>query len=99
MEHTFAGYPSRWLDTQTRLVAGPDAIARLATLSHLPLTNHEAGYRVTDLAVLNELMKHARDARTAGELIEWLVVRQTPRGKAAATLAWLMKYDLVRSCD
>ncbi|HUG93067.1 MAG TPA: glycosyltransferase family 4 protein, partial [Planctomycetaceae bacterium] len=99
-ERSFAGYPARWLDEHVPLVAAPDAAARLAVVAELPLTNHEARFRVSDAGVLMRLVERPGAVRTAGDLIDELAAATgaTPV-VARATLAWLMKYDLLRVAE
>jgi hypothetical protein len=98
-ERSFAGYPARWLEDGTRLVAASDAAERLATATQLPLTNHEPRFRVIDAAALHALLDSARAPRRSRDLVEQLVSAGATPIKARATLAWLMKYDLLRASE
>lgn len=95
-EATFVGYPTRWLDPDTVVVADRDAPARLATLGQLPLTSHEAQLRCTDAGLLSKLLQQARAGCRLQELLQQLIDAGTQSMRAHATLAWLLKYDLLR---
>jgi hypothetical protein len=96
-EHSFAGYPTLLLAGAERLVATEGASKRLPKLLSLPLTSHVPGSRATDPALIQRML----DAAAAGCLIEELdaLLRGAgiEHGKGRATLAWMLKYDLLRA--
>jgi hypothetical protein len=98
-ERSFAGYPTLWLDDDARLAAPPDALGRLTIAAHTPLTNHASRFRVTDLPILSRLLKSAGDERSIAELLAQLTATGTQPIAARATLAWLLKYDLLRPLE
>ncbi|MGH7127902.1 MAG: glycosyltransferase family 4 protein, partial [Planctomycetaceae bacterium] len=95
-ERSFAGYPTRWLDEEQSLQTAPDAAAQLNLLLSAPLTNHEASSRGSDPAVLQQLLHHAAGSCSLAELDAQLRGGGLTPQAARATLAWMMKYDLLR---
>ncbi len=95
-EVAFAGYPTRWLGDDDRLTAAPDAAARLGGLLELALVTHAAWARHTDPAVLRAALA-AADGRTLAELESVLTAAAPGPARARATLAWMLKYDLLRA--
>lgn len=95
-ELSFAGYPTAWLDADQTVVADPDALNRLTTVRTMPLTNHSARFRSSDAAVLQKLLAQAAGSCSLGELEQQLQEAGLTHQAARATLAWMMKYDLLR---
>lgn len=95
LEQSFATYPSAWIDDATRLVAAPDATARLAPILAIPLTNMGAEHRCADLAALTALLREAAAPRTTADLAAALERTGGAPNAARATLAWLLKYGLL----
>lgn len=95
-EQSFAGYPTRWLNDNSRLITAPSALARLGPLLHLPLTSHEADSRTTDVSVLRALCETARPGCSLQQLEAQLLDQSLGTARARATLAWMLKYDLLR---
>jgi glycosyltransferase involved in cell wall biosynthesis len=95
-EVSFAGYPTTWLDDGDRLQTAPGAEVRLARVLVMPLTNHVPNTRTADLATLRRVLSAAAAPRPLAELDE--VLRQAGVGPVAAraTLAWMLKYDVLR---
>ena len=98
LEHSFAGYPTRWLtaDSRAKLAATAWAQANLERLLTFPLTNHAAECRVTELGLLRQALDRARVSCTVAELDEHFLSAGIDQQLARATLAWLLKYDLLR---
>jgi glycosyltransferase involved in cell wall biosynthesis len=92
-ERTFAGYPTRQLAPADHLLPGPSAAEMLDLLLDAPLTNHIAGRRVADRALLHAALSRAPcsvadlDALWSSAGVELRVAR--------ATLGWMLKYDLL----
>jgi hypothetical protein len=93
-ERSFAGYPSRRLD-------GPDVVepvegagAAFDQLLAMPLTHHAAGRRVGDPAVIRDAMAAA--PCTVSDLDRVWSGAGVPFGLGRSTLAWMLKYDLLR---
>jgi glycosyltransferase involved in cell wall biosynthesis len=93
-EVTFASWPTRLLndDTAVQAVAGGD-VGRFLRLS---LCNYVAPRRVTDQAELEALLNAAGEPRTLAELVAILTANEHSASNARATLAWLLKYNLLR---
>ena len=84
----FAGYPSGWLADDAVLFAAPDAADRLLRVLAAPLATHAGWNRGGDPAAVLA----AADGRPLVELAS--VAGGGPAGRA--TVAWLLKYDLLR---
>ncbi len=95
-EVSFAGYPSSWLTDADRVQTSPSAGARLPTFLGLPLTNVSADRRCRDSRALAELLRIAATPRTIAELAAELERAGADGAQARATIAWLLKYDLLR---
>jgi hypothetical protein len=94
-EHAFEGYPTRWLREADRLRATDAALDRLGVLLASPLVNHVAATRVGDATLLRAVLK-AADGRPLCDVEEVLVRAGAEYGAGRATLAWMLKYDLLR---
>ena len=94
-EVSFAGYPTFFLGDEARVVAGADALEELAHILGMPLCIY-AGQRVSDEAILRAVLSEASSVRRIGELADLLVVRGATPATARATVAWLLKYSLLR---
>jgi glycosyltransferase involved in cell wall biosynthesis len=93
-EHAFAGYPTGWLGDDDVLKATDGAAKRLEQVVAMPLVNHVATTRVSDLAVLRTVLA-AAEGRPIGEVEKVLLKGGTDHVTARATLAWMLKYDLL----
>lgn len=99
LEVSFASYPSAWLGDDARVRATPDAPARLPGLLAMPLTNLAAARRCSDLAALTALLRAAAASTTVGALADRLHGAGTDPEAARATVAWLLKYELLVCSD
>jgi hypothetical protein len=61
-----------------------------------PLTNYESGQRCADVAHLRRLVVLAREGCRVQRLLEELGADYSAE-QGRATLAWLLKYDLLRA--
>ncbi len=95
-EVSFAGYPTRLLDDDAALAAVPGAVIDLSRFLSSPLCNYAGQRRVCDEAVLRDVLAAAVEPRPVGELADLLRGRGASGGAARATLAWLLKYGLLR---
>jgi glycosyltransferase involved in cell wall biosynthesis len=97
-ERSFAGYPTRWLDSESRneLAATPRAPAMLEQLLALPLTNHVANRRVADSGLLHQALARAAPSCSVADLDALFLAAGVDHHRARATLAWMLKYDLIR---
>jgi glycosyltransferase involved in cell wall biosynthesis len=97
-DRSFAGYPTNWLGADSRAVltrtAGADT--ELERLLALPLTNHAANRRVTDLGLLRLALTRAGAPCSIADFDAFFLDAGVDQQKARATLAWMLKYDLIR---
>jgi glycosyltransferase involved in cell wall biosynthesis len=97
-ERSFRGYPTRWLDTgsSAELTATTWALAELEGLLALPLCNHVANRRVADAGLLRSALLRAESSCSIAELDALFRAAGIDHDRARATLAWMLKYDLIR---
>jgi hypothetical protein len=95
VETSFASYPAELLSESIRLVAAPDAEQRLATTLQSPLTSYRSARRVSEPATLARVLARTVEPRTLAE-VENLLGARPASERSRATLAWLLKYDLLR---
>lgn len=93
-ERSFAGYATRRLDGCDRLLPAPGAREALDLLLAMPLTHHASGRRVTDLGLLRAAID--RTPCSVAELDHLLAGARVDPGVGRATIAWMLKYDLLR---
>jgi hypothetical protein len=93
-ERTFAGYPTRLLDGPDLLAPSPGAGDVLEILLELPLTNHAAGRRAPDADLLRSMI--ARAPCSVVDLDHLFAAAGIEPGVGRATIAWMLKYDLLR---
>jgi glycosyltransferase involved in cell wall biosynthesis len=96
IDHSFAGYPSVCLDGGARLQSVAGAGEALPTLLGLPLTNHVAETRVSDAAVLRAVLAAASAGCPLAALDEVLRGHEVGHEAGRTTIAWLLKYGLLR---
>ena len=99
LDVTFHGYPTKWLDDNAAVVAAADAVRQLDLLLTLDLMTHEAETRSADRSILETLLHVATAATTVGRLAESLQQSGVRDDQVRATLAWLLKYDLLVPVD
>ena len=63
----------------------------------MPLTNTAADRRCHELAAITEALRAAAEPRTVGELAEHFEASGAGAEAARATVAWLLKYGLLRA--
>jgi glycosyltransferase involved in cell wall biosynthesis len=95
-EACFPGYPTHLLGEDSRLATAAGAEDVLGRVLAHPLTNYAPGQRVGEEAVLRAILAEAASPRTIAELHGLLSRLKVGYGAGRATLAWLMKYDLLR---
>jgi glycosyltransferase involved in cell wall biosynthesis len=96
IEQTFAAYPTRWLDSGDRLTATAGAPSMLDVLLAMPLTHHVPGRRSSDPALLRKLLDAAAVPCPIAGLDAILDRAGVRHRDGRATLAWMLKYDLLR---
>jgi glycosyltransferase involved in cell wall biosynthesis len=94
-EFAFTGYPAGWLRDDDGLRATDGALEQLGVLLASPLVNHVATTRVSDPPLLRAVLK-AADGRALQDVEAVLARAGVEQGVGRATLAWLLKYDLLR---
>jgi hypothetical protein len=99
IEHSFAAYPSSWVDDETQLVATAGAQQRLSDLARLPLTSYLPRARLADEAALARVLAGCERPRAVRDLELLPELSALPRQVCRATIAWLLKYDLLQLVD
>ncbi len=94
-ETAFAAYPTRCLDSTDRVTAGPGAAGQVEALLAMPLSSHAQSRRVND----PELIKGALGLApcTVLDLDGYWSGARVERSLGRSTLAWMLKYDLLRA--
>ena len=95
-ERSFAGYPTRWLRDDHRLKASEHSHTALDTLLALRLTHHGGDRRSSDPAILRAVLTSASSPRSLTDLDAVLQQAGISRRAGRATIAWMLKYDLLR---
>ena len=95
-EVSFAGYPTRLLDEQASLQAVSGAETNLRQVLTLPVCTYAGHRRVEDVEGMSSVLTAAVSPRSLGELEDVMRVRGVSHETARATLAWLLKYGLLR---
>jgi glycosyltransferase involved in cell wall biosynthesis len=96
-EVSFAGYPTELLGEDARLEAAPGAEDGLGPALALAVTNYARERRLGDEAALRALLAQAKTPRTLSELDAILRRLGVAPGSGRATVAWLLKYGLLRA--
>lgn len=96
VEFAFAAYPTSIVEMDAGVVAAEHAIGQLALLLQLPLTSYLASSRVADEAVLTQLLERAAPDCQLADLEALLSAQGADPQRCRATLAWMLKYDLLR---
>jgi glycosyltransferase involved in cell wall biosynthesis len=95
-ECSFASYPTFWLRDEDLVQAVPEAAGQLEVLLRLPLTNHSAQARCGDVQGLHAVLQAAETVCSLARLEEQFVWAGTARETGRATVAWMLKYGLLR---
>jgi hypothetical protein len=95
-EESFAGHPSACLIDADHVQATPNADALLPSFLRLPLTNVSGERRYRDSQAVARVLRTAEQARTVGELAADLERAGAEPSQGRATVAWLLKYGLLR---
>ncbi|MGP0064237.1 MAG: glycosyltransferase family 4 protein [Isosphaeraceae bacterium] len=94
-ERTFAGYPTVRLDGRERVVASPGAADALDDLLAQPLTHHAPARRAPDPRLLHAAL--ARTPCSVEDLDDLWSAAGVEYSIGRASLAWMLKYDLLRA--
>jgi hypothetical protein len=96
-ERSFASYPSCWVGLEDEDVAATEHAERdLPRLLSLPLTHHVAESRASDASLLVAALAEARPRCPISSLDVVFRAAGVDRRRARATLAWMLKYNLLR---
>ena len=92
--HRFAHFPSHTLQRSWRVVAKPDAIARLSDLSQLSMVSYAFDKHLLPSEVLDSLLQYlaSNSSLTVNELLS-ATYSNSPVG--VRSLLWLWKFDLL----
>ena len=93
-EQSFAGYPTRRLDGPDRLLPVSGG-RRLDVLLSMPLTHHAPGRRVLDPGLLRQALAIA--PCSIEDLDRYWIEHDVERGLGRSSVAWMLKYDLLRA--
>ncbi|MFV1969228.1 MAG: glycosyltransferase family 4 protein, partial [Pirellulaceae bacterium] len=96
LEHSFASYPTTWLELDQHVVAGPTAIDRLPVLLTTALVNYESDSRCSNLTLLQSVLELGSRVCSLGDLAALFQDAGVESQAALVTLAWMLKYDLLR---
>jgi hypothetical protein len=94
-ETAFAGYPTRWLGNDDRVAPAPGASGMIDELLALPLSNHAPNRRVSDPELVRGALALAPCSVESFDRY-WFECG-VEKGLGRSTLAWMLKYDLVRA--
>jgi glycosyltransferase involved in cell wall biosynthesis len=95
-EFSFASYPTCWLADDDWLETKPGAEQRLEQVLQLPLTNHVSYSRCSDRSVLATVLGQGQTPCQLGQLESLLAQAGVSQAASRATLAWMLKYDLLQ---
>jgi hypothetical protein len=95
-EYSFASYPTAILEENARVTADPNGPQRLDTLLALAMTNYVAPSRSADPTVLRAVLAAAASPASIAGLDGVLGRLGVPHVTGRATLAWMLKYGLLR---
>ncbi len=96
LERSFAGYATAWLDSEECVTTAPDACDRLEELLTTNLVNYESSERCCEAEPLRAVLAMASTPCTLADLESQLGLAKVCSHKGRMTLAWLLKYDLLR---
>lgn len=98
-EVAFAGYPTRLLREDAQLEASLGAETKLQMFLAHPLTSYAQEWRVADADSLRSILKAATRPTALSELDALWSTRGISLSRGRATVAWLLKYGLLRVCS
>jgi len=96
VEFAFGSYPTCILEMDAEVIAAEHAGPTLASLLELPLTSYLPSSRVADEAILSRVLARAAAGCQLAELDALLAAEGAEAKRCRATLAWMLKYDLLR---
>jgi glycosyltransferase involved in cell wall biosynthesis len=96
-QRTFHVYPTTLIDAVDRVAADPSGLERLDTFLATPLTHHVGDRRVCDRSILAQILATAASGCSIAELDSVFERAGVEDEMGRATLAWLLKYGLLRA--
>jgi hypothetical protein len=84
------------LQEDSLILSQPNAAERMEQLLTLPLTSHSAEARITSREMLHSILASAQESCPLAKLDELLRQAGVAFRKGRATIAWMLKYDLLR---
>lgn len=96
LEHSFFGYPTCWIQDDHEFQAVCEAEDRVDVLLSMPLTNHESHQRCSDPQVIRDILHTLQSPCTLSRLCSEFKQTGVEHTQGLATLAWMIKYDLIR---
>src|SRR5262249_52993463 len=98
-ERSFRVYPTLVFDGAARVAAEPHCLERLDTFLTTPLTHHVAERRARDPSLLKNILTVATPECSIAALDQAFERAGVDHGTRRATLAWLLKYGLLRASE
>jgi glycosyltransferase involved in cell wall biosynthesis len=95
-EESFAAWPTRWLLDSDRLEATTEARGLLEQAQTMPLTNYLDASRSNDARILGAVLDAAASPRELAYVLNVLSQAGVASQAARATVAWMLKYGLLR---
>ncbi len=95
VEHSFAGYPARWLSESSVLRTVDGAKGELEIIVRMPLTSHAGVNRCEDVAALRSALDAATSGCPLSDLDALFQGRGVAMQQARASVAWLLKHGLL----
>jgi len=96
-EQSFLGYPTLWVGDDHLLEAVASSGDRVNRLLSMPLTSHESRRRCSNPAIIRKILNAAHKPCSMSALCKELQKAGVEKQLAPATLAWMLKYDLLRN--
>jgi hypothetical protein len=96
IDDSFASYPMAFVEEATTLRCESDALDRLPVVLATPLSNYRPERRCADAAILAAALRQAEKGIRLSDLDGHFKAAGLSHTAARATVAWLMKYRLLR---
>ncbi len=96
IEISFASFPTAMLGDEVLLVVDETGPTRVDQALQMSLTNYSATRRTSDPVIIRAIMTATEQPRTFRDLDELFQKHQVNYQIARATIAWMLKYGLLR---
>ena len=96
---SFGSFPTSILDDDDRLIADHSGTDRFQRFLKQPLTNYAPNRRSADPAIIQAILSAAAQPQSLAELDELFRQHQIEQPTARATIAWMLKYSLLRRAE